>query len=550
MHSILIMSFLLIFLEIIIPSDLDQDNLINNHRFPPIPIHHYDPVLSVIEKTYIFSGVLPPSYGFIRTSKYFKQGLIHISEKDNKFFAEHTQKLINNFIAKYSINDKQTNYATQISLTSGIDYLYREPHIVNGEDSIFYGRFRDVDFINKYDNKWNILDLTFQATYKDHFLFSYRIGLKEYWKVLRKRTHGIPHNLLEMNNNFNQESIFIAQYPKLLLFAGKTRLSAGLGENGKLLLSENSPPLDAFGFAINQNGKVSLHSLIAVIDNITEEHLKEIIPPKYLFIHRIELNPIKRFRVAITELMLINSYMKWQFMNPIKIYHNVTNFSSTNIISAIDAEILIKNNIILYTTFAIDELDFNLVEQNFDDKDKLSLAYQLGIKYYNLFNIQNTKLVIEWVKLDKWFYNHYAGYLGSSRDLTITYNESVPFPNGVESFTRYLGSPLGGNAQSIYLNYHFNSFDLQYQYIDKGIPVIFQPPFQFTPENDLSEIHEFSYSAGFRYSNYSFDKHFDLQLSVYFIKVKNYHNIEGYDHSFPELNIKFKYYFTKWKDSL
>ena len=89
MHSILIMSFLLIFLEIIIPSDLDQDNLINNHRFPPIPIHHYDPVLSVIEKTYIFSGVLPPSYGFIRTSKDFKQGLIHISDKENKFFAEH-----------------------------------------------------------------------------------------------------------------------------------------------------------------------------------------------------------------------------------------------------------------------------------------------------------------------------------------------------------------------------------------------------------------------------------------------------------------------------
>ena len=51
MHSILIMSFLLIFLESIIASDLDQDNLINNYRFPPIPIHHYDPVLSVIEKT-------------------------------------------------------------------------------------------------------------------------------------------------------------------------------------------------------------------------------------------------------------------------------------------------------------------------------------------------------------------------------------------------------------------------------------------------------------------------------------------------------------------
>ena len=123
-------------------------------------------------------------------------------------------------------------------------------------------------------------------------------------------------------------------------------------------------------------------------------------------------------------------------MNPIIIYHNISNFPSTNIISAVDAEFLIKNKIILYGTFAIDELDFDLVEQNFDEKEKSSLAYQLGIKYHNLFNIKNTKLVIEWVKLEKWFYNHHSGYLGSGRDLTITYSESVPFPNGKESFTR------------------------------------------------------------------------------------------------------------------
>ena len=80
MHLILIMSFLLIFLESIIASDLDQDNLINNYRFPPIPIHHYEPVFSVIEEAYIFSGLLSPSYGFIRTTKDYKNKLIYISD--------------------------------------------------------------------------------------------------------------------------------------------------------------------------------------------------------------------------------------------------------------------------------------------------------------------------------------------------------------------------------------------------------------------------------------------------------------------------------------
>lgn len=547
MHLILTMSFFLILLDSITADDSYQNNLINNYRFPPIPIHHYEPVFSVIEETYIFNGLLPPSHGFIRTTKDYKNELIYIVDKKKHFLSQQKIVHINNFIEKYSIKDKQTNYVYQISLTSGIDYLYREPLLTNGEDSIYYTQFRDVDFINKYDNKWNFLDLSFQTTYKDNFLLSYRFGLKEYWKDLRKRTHGIPRNLLELNNNFNQESIFIVQYPRLLLFAGKTRLSAGLGESGKLLLSKSSKPLDAFGFTINKAGKVSLHSLTAVIDNVTEEHLKEIKPPKYLFIHRAELNPIKRFRIGFTELMLINSYMKWQFMNPIKIYHNISNFASTNIISAVDAEILIKNKIILYGTFAIDELDFDLVEQNFDEKEKSSLAYQLGIKYHNLFNIKNTELVIEWVKLDKWFYNHYAGHLGSGRDLTITYTESVPFPNGTESFTRYLGHPIGGNSQTIYLKYQLNSFNLQYQYIDKGTPVMFQQPFQLNSDNDKSDIHELSHIIGFQYSNYSYEKRFDLQCSVYFIKVENFHNIEDNDQTFPEMNLKWKYYFTKWK---
>jgi len=548
MYSILIMSYLLILSELIAAFDLNQDNLINNYRFPPIPIHHYEPVSSIIERAYIVSGLLPPSYGFIRTTKDFKNKIIYISDKENNLFAD--QKiLINNLIKKYSVNDKYTNYATQISLTAGIDYLYREPLIEKREDSTYYSRFRDVDFINKYDDKWNFMDLTFQTTYKNHFLLLYRFGLKEYWKLFRERKHGIPKNLLEINNNFNQESIFIAQYPKLLLFAGKTHLSAGLGENGKLFLSENSPPLDAFGFAINKNGKISLHSLTAVIDNITEQNLRETKPPKYLFIHRIELTPIKRFRIALTELMLINSYMKWQFINPIKVYHNVTNFASTNIISGIDVELLIKNNIIFYGTFAIDELDVNLIEQNFDDEEKSSLAYQVGIKYYDPFNIKNTKLVFEWVKMDKWFYNHYAGFLGSDRDLTITYTESVPFPNGAELFTRYLGHPLGENSQAFYLTYQLKSFDIQYQYVDKGVPVIFNQPFQITDKIELTEINEFSHSAGFRFSYYSFDKQFDLQLSAYIIKVENYHNIEGKDHSYPEFNIKLKYHLKKWKDA-
>lgn len=548
MHLKQILPFLLIIPMTINSSELDPNNLINNYRFSPIPIQHDDPLFSVIEETCVVNGLLPPSYGFIKTILDLKRDFYAIS-KTNINFTIREKQLINNFIDKYSINDKQSKFTTQTLLTVGIDYLYREPLFIQGEDSTFYERFQDVDFINKYDNKWNIMGLTLQATYQDHYLFSYRFGLKEYWKDLRKRAHGIPHNLLELNNNFNQESIFIAQYPKLLLFAGKTRLSTGLGENEKLFLSENSPPLDALGFVLNQNGKVSLHSLTAIIDNITDEHLKEIKLPKYLFIHRIELNPIKRLRVVVTELMLINSYMKWQFMNPIKIYHNVTNFSSTNIISAIEAEFLIKNKIILYTTFAIDELDVNLVEQNFDNKDKSSLAYQFGIKYYNPFNIKNTKMVFEWVKMDKWFYNHYAGFLGSDRDLTNTYTESVPFPNGTESFTRYLGHSLGGNSQAIYLSYQFKFFNLQYQYAIKGAPVIFQQPFQIMDEKELPEIHELSHSIGFQFSHYFFDINTDLKLSAFFINVKNYHNIEGKDHSYPEFNLKCKYYLKKWKGS-
>ena len=105
MHLILIMSFFLILLDSITASDSDQNNLINDYRFPPIPINHYEPVFSVIEEAYIFSGSLPPSYGFIRTAKDYKNILIYISNKENKFFSQQKIVPINNFIEKYSINE-------------------------------------------------------------------------------------------------------------------------------------------------------------------------------------------------------------------------------------------------------------------------------------------------------------------------------------------------------------------------------------------------------------------------------------------------------------
>ena len=48
----------------------------------------------------------------------------------------------------------------------------------------------------------------------------------------------------------------------------------------------------------------------------------------------------------------------------------------------LDAEILIKKDLIIYGTFAIDELDVDFVKQNFDDTEKSSLAYQIGFKYF------------------------------------------------------------------------------------------------------------------------------------------------------------------------
>ena len=81
MHLILTMSFFLILLNSITADDSYQNNLINNYRFPPIPIHHYEPVFSEIEETYIFNGLLPPSHGFIRTTKDYKNELIYIVDK-------------------------------------------------------------------------------------------------------------------------------------------------------------------------------------------------------------------------------------------------------------------------------------------------------------------------------------------------------------------------------------------------------------------------------------------------------------------------------------
>ena len=518
---------------------------------PSIPLKNNSPIYSLVERLYIAENTLPPSYGFISTAHDIHQSLNNIQYvKDNSSNA-YNQSLIDSFYSQYALNKLKNKLSTWIDCSIGIDYLYRKTKVVMGEDSTYYSRFKDADFINRYDDKWNLFDLSFQAAYNNRYFFSYRFGLKEYWKELREKVHGIPKNLLEMDNNFNQQSIFIANFNKFKFFYGKTKYSIGLGESGKLFLSDQSTALDAVGFSLNQNGKLVLHHITAIIDNITDDHLRETEPPKYLFIHRLEINPLKRFRVGLTELLLINSYMKWQYMNPFKIYHNVSNFASTNVISAIDAEILVKKNLILYGTFAIDELDVDLVEQDFSQKDKSSLAYQFGLKYYEIFHIPATIMILEYIQLDKWFYNHYAGNLGSDRDLTITHTESVPYPEGVEIYTRHLGYTIGGNSETIYIKFIIKCFTLEYQYSELGEPLMFQIPFQdISVLNAISEVFEYRNIIGIRYSNQYINEHLGIQLSAHLFQVKNYHNIAKENKTFPEINIKVNYKFDKWDLSL
>jgi hypothetical protein len=158
---------------------------------------------------------------------------------------------------------------------------------------------------------------------------------------------------------------------------------------------------------------------------------------KYMANHYLSWNVSNRLNIGFFESVVWadtnNRGFDLNFVNPIIFYRSVEFSSSArsgNAVLGLTSKYKWNNQINLYGQFLLDEFSLGEVKaQNQSWKNKY--GYQLGIKYYNAFNVENLLMQLE--------YNHVRPYVYSHSDPLTNYGHN----------NQSMGHPWGGNFKEV-----------------------------------------------------------------------------------------------------
>ncbi|WP_100610143.1 gliding motility protein RemB [Confluentibacter lentus] len=133
---------------------------------------------------------------------------------------------------------------------------------------------------------------------------------------------------------------------------------------------------------------------------------------KYMATHYLSWNVSKRFNLGLFESVLwTNSNDRGfdvNYLNPIIFYRAIefeTGQGAGNAILGASAKYKWNNNVNLYSQFILDE--FSLSDVKGGEKSwKNKFGYQLGVKYYNAFKVDNLLLQFEYNRIRPYTYSH------------------------------------------------------------------------------------------------------------------------------------------------
>ncbi|TDD96531.1 energy transducer TonB [Flavobacterium cellulosilyticum] len=147
---------------------------------------------------------------------------------------------------------------------------------------------------------------------------------------------------------------------------------------------------------------------------------------KFMANHYLSLNVTNRWNIGFFESVIWtdsnNRGFDMHFVNPIIFYRSVEFASSArtgNAVLALTSKYKWNNQINFYGQFLLDEFSLSEVK-GVKNSWKNKFAYQLGVKYYNAFKVDNLLLQLE--------YNHVRPYVYSHSDPITNYghnNQSV-----------------------------------------------------------------------------------------------------------------------------
>jgi len=133
---------------------------------------------------------------------------------------------------------------------------------------------------------------------------------------------------------------------------------------------------------------------------------------KFMANHYLSWNATKRLNIGFFESVVWgnqnNRGFDMSFVNPIVFYRSVEFASSSksgNALLGITSKYKCNNKINLYAQFLLDEFALGDVKKQ-DKSWRNKFAYQLGVKYYNAFGIENLLLQAEYNRVRPYVYSH------------------------------------------------------------------------------------------------------------------------------------------------
>ena len=192
---------------------------------------------------------------------------------------------------------------------------------------------------------------------------------------------------------------------------------------------------------------------------------------KFMAAHYLSWNVSKKFNVGFFESVVWangnDRGFDMSFINPIIFYRSVEFASSSksgNALLGLSAKYRWNNQVNLYTQFLLDEFSLQDVKAG-NQSWKNKYGYQLGVKYFNAFNVPHLLLQAEFNSLRPYMYSHSA--------VITNYGNT----------NQSLGHQWGGNAREGILIGHYvrdrYSADAKFTFGQRG--------FDFnTPENTLN----------------------------------------------------------------
>ena len=182
---------------------------------------------------------------------------------------------------------------------------------------------------------------------------------------------------------------------------------------------------------------------------------------KYMANHYLSWNASKRLNIGFFESVIWANTngrgFDMSFFNPIIFYRSVEFASSAktgNALLGLTAKYKWNNQFNFYSQFLLDEFSLNEVKKS-SQSWKNKFGYQLGMKYFNAFNIENLLLQVE--------YNHVRPYVYSHSDPLTNYGHA----------NQSLGHQWGGNFKEVIAiaRYHNGRYfaDLKCTYGVRGL---------------------------------------------------------------------------------